>query len=565
MKHRIVLTFIVALGLAAIAISEKRKVEVPPGPAAMLFLVGDTEQELMRMPVHFTRMSDAEEIELGKQIASAYSPEREEHKKPAVQEVDRYLTRVGSRMAGLAHRKLPYQFHYIPDSSFVNAFALPGGHVYVGQGLLALMDSEDELASVLGHEIEHIDHYHCVERLQLEQAMRKIPFGGLAALPIEVFQAGYSKDQELEADREGTEMAVQAGYSANGAIRMFETFERLYQASRKKARNPADELTDVASQTLEGYFRSHPLASERIAQIQKLIASKSWPVVAERNLEVAYIFWTARAENLFNEHKYVEAQLTALQSLKLKSDQEDALDILARAYFSQANFEDAAATYLKLLRMGANLDFARLYAVALAAADPKNAAAEFDKWFRSAPPSADDLKVTRAGLALLAGNSSPADSLREVMLHAEADRTPPDRLGELGWWCYLGGDYPHALKLLEEAVQQRPGATQWLTDRAWVQIQSKRLEDSFQSLNEVYSTTNPAPDQKMARAVTFWLSGQKQPALQDFEIAVSEQPEWKNPKWVRALYSPQVADAVQQIQSEQERLRKLQEARLRKR
>src|SRR5256884_9660442 len=91
------------------------------------------------------------------------------------------------------------------------------------------MDSEDQLAAVLGHEIEHIDHYHCAERVQQEHALRKIPLAELFVLPIEIFQAGYSKDQELEADREGTRLAVEAGYSANGAIRMFETFQRLYE------------------------------------------------------------------------------------------------------------------------------------------------------------------------------------------------------------------------------------------------------------------------------------------------------------------------------------------------
>ena len=124
------------------------------------------------------------------------------------------MTRVGRSWPRDAHRKLPYKFHYIPDPIFINAFALPGGHVYVGAGLLELMDSEDELAAVLGHEIEHIDHYHCAERVQREQALRKIPLGGLVALPVEVFEAGYSKDQELEADREGTRLAVEAGYSA---------------------------------------------------------------------------------------------------------------------------------------------------------------------------------------------------------------------------------------------------------------------------------------------------------------------------------------------------------------
>src|SRR5438309_10241930 len=106
----------------------------------------------------------------------------------------------------------------------VNAFALPGGHVFVGGGLLRFMDTEDQLAAVLGHEVEHIDHYHCAERVQVEARLRGIPLSGLIDLPIKFFQQGYTKEQELEADREGTTLAVMAGYSAEGAIRMFETF-----------------------------------------------------------------------------------------------------------------------------------------------------------------------------------------------------------------------------------------------------------------------------------------------------------------------------------------------------
>src|SRR5581483_3606456 len=186
---------------------------------------------------------------------------------PERQQVQSYLKTVGAKVATGAHRKLPYQFHYLDEPYLVNAFAIPGGHVYVGEGLLSLMDSEDELASVLGHEIEHIDHYHCAERAQQEQALRKIPLGGWLTITIEVFEAGYSKTQELEADREGTQLAVAAGYSPSGAIRMFETFDRLYRESRSRPRNPEQELTEMARQTLEGYFRSHPLPSERIAQI----------------------------------------------------------------------------------------------------------------------------------------------------------------------------------------------------------------------------------------------------------------------------------------------------------
>jgi hypothetical protein len=100
-----------------------------------------------------------------------------------------------------------------------------------------------------------------------------------------------------------------------------------------------------------------------------------------------------------------------------------------------------------------------------------------------------------------------------------------------------------------------------MTDRAWTQLQSKNFEDALQSLNQVYSSSEPRPDQKMARAVAFWLSQQKDAALSDFAIASNGQPEWRNQKWVRALYSPLVADTVQLIAAEQERLRKARERR----
>ena len=159
---------------------------------------------------------------------------------------------------------------------FVNAFALPGGHVYIGAGLMAQMDSEDELAAVLGHEIEHIDHRHAAERVEIEERLRRVPLGELATLPLALFEAGYSKDQELQADAEGTGLAVEAGYSPLGAIRMFDTYDRLYREYVRRAESPQEELSSVAIETLEGYFRTHPLPSERIEQIKNLIAENNW-------------------------------------------------------------------------------------------------------------------------------------------------------------------------------------------------------------------------------------------------------------------------------------------------
>src|SRR5438876_1290709 len=383
MKRGLTLAGILMMGVAAVVVSERRKVDAPASPAALLYLIADTEQELTRMPVRFTRMSDQDEVRVGNEIAKSYSAARTDKSDAEVTEIQAYVTQVGSHVAAHAHRKLPYTFHYIPEKYFVNAFALPGGHVYIGEGLLALMDSEDQLAAVLGHEIEHIDHYHCAERVQQEHALRKIPLAELFVLPIEIFQAGYSKDQELEADREGTRLAVEAGYSANGAVRMFETFQRLYDESHSRAKTPQQELSQVAKDTIEGYFRSHPLPAERIQQVRTLIASEHWPVRTERDLQIAYLFRTDRSRDALEGHKYREAQQLATRSLQIRPDQPNAIETLARAQFAQADFAGAAASYRKLVDLDLTTENVDAYALSLAAANPHTAASEFASWAKT--------------------------------------------------------------------------------------------------------------------------------------------------------------------------------------
>ena len=130
---------------------------------------------------------------------------------------------------------------------------------------------------------------------------------------------------------------------------MFETFERLHKEYQAKAKTPQEELSQVALETLEGYFRSHPLPSERIAQIQKMIASEGWSPRPERDLRVAYIFWTARARNALDSEKYAQAEELANQSLRLRPDQPKAFQVLALARFAQRDFSGAAAAYRKIL------------------------------------------------------------------------------------------------------------------------------------------------------------------------------------------------------------------------
>jgi predicted Zn-dependent protease len=554
MKRWITFAGIVLLGVASVVVSERRKVDVPASPAALLYLIADTEQELTRMPVSFTRMSDAEEIRIGNELAQFYASGEERAKTPEAAIVEHYLTRVGAQVARDAHRKLPYKFHYIPDSYFINAFALPGGHVYVGGGLLELMDSEDELAAVIGHEIEHIDHYHCAERVQREQALRKIPLGGLVALPIEVFEAGYSKDQELEADREGTRLAVEAGYSASGAIRMFETFGRLYEEYQTRAKTPQEELSRVAQQTLEGYFRSHPLPSERIAQVRTLIASEGWTTRPERDLAVAYIFWTAKARKALDARKYPQAEQLANQSLRLRPDQPKAFQVLGLARFAQANFSGAAEAYRKILEIDktSHPEIIAAYAQALAA-DRKGAMTEFRQWADSIQGEKPrEVDVAAAGLALLAGDSEPARRL-EVELRQSGDVQAPAWMGELGWWNYLGGNYQKAVDSLSEAKQQRPGDPKLGLQLAWALIEIRRYGDALQTLASAAYEPGIDPEKAMVRAAARWRAQEHDQALLDFNVALSGQPEWENLSWVKALYSPLVAQSIQEMQSERER------------
>jgi len=552
MKRWITFAGIVLLGTASVVVSERRKVDVPPSPAALLYLIADTEQELTRMPVSFTRMSDAEEISIGNQLARFYASSEQREDTPEVSIVQRYVTRVGEQVARDAHRKLPYRFHYLPSPYLINAFALPGGHVYVGGGLLELMDSEDELAAVLGHEIEHIDHYHCAERVQRQQALQKIPLGGLVSLPIEVFEAGYSKDQELEADREGTRLAVEAGYSPNGAVRLFETFGRLYQEYQGKAKTPQDELSQVAQQTLEGYFRSHPLPSERTAQIQKLIASERWTARPERDLAVAYIFWTARARKALDTREYPQAEQLASQSLRLRPDQPKAFQVLALARFAQANFSGAAEAYRQILDIDktSHPEIIAAYAQALAAADRASALAEFQRWAESVKGEKPrEVDVAAAGLALLAGDSEPERKL-EIELKKSDDEPAPLWIGELGWWHYLNGNYQDAVDLLSEATQQRPSDTELSLQLAWAQIEVRRYGDALQAIQSTAYLQAIQPERAMARAVTHWQAQEHDQALLDFNLALRERPEWGNSAWVKALYSPLVTRNIQEMQAE---------------
>jgi predicted Zn-dependent protease len=278
MKRIGIFIVVLLIGVAAIYFSERRHDSTAVSANAVVAVAADAQRDLSRVPMRLTRLSDEEEIAVGNQLAEQYSI-NDAKMTPEELALDNFVHRVGSLVASHAHRHLPYSFHLVPDRSMINAFSLPGGPVYVGEGLLDLMTSEDELASVLGHEIEHIDHYHCAERVQVEAKLRNLKLGVIGALvqiPLSVWEAGYNKDEELEADREGMRLAVLGGYSPYGAVTLFERFAKLHKEYIIHAQSPQEELSELAIQSLEGYFRSHPQPSERLAQANALIAQEDW-------------------------------------------------------------------------------------------------------------------------------------------------------------------------------------------------------------------------------------------------------------------------------------------------
>jgi len=160
-------------------------------------------------------------------------------------ELNDYVTEIGLKLLrGLARRSFQYHFAVI-DQVEPNAFALPGGYVFVTRGLLALVSSEDELACVLGHEITHVNHRHAAAQQDL--ASRGIAMPWIRAGRL----ASYSRDMERDADDGGQILCAAAGYDPIGMSTFLENLGQ-YERLRVGHRNP-------------GFFDTHPGSTERAA------------------------------------------------------------------------------------------------------------------------------------------------------------------------------------------------------------------------------------------------------------------------------------------------------------
>jgi beta-barrel assembly-enhancing protease len=213
-------------------------------------------------------ISPQQEIEMGAQYAAEINRQL-----PIVQdaEINRYLTLLGDSIAGLADsRGLTYQF-FLVNSQEVNAFAVPGGFIYVNRGLIERTTNMAQLAGVLGHEIGHVTMRHSVERMQKAQGTNiAVVLGctllracgtGLEQAAIDVIASGafakFSRDDEREADREGVKYVIRSGIDPVGVPEMFRILLN-EQESRPTG--------------VETWFLSHPLAEDRVKETERMIA-----------------------------------------------------------------------------------------------------------------------------------------------------------------------------------------------------------------------------------------------------------------------------------------------------
>ncbi|MBN9310947.1 M48 family metalloprotease [Devosia sp.] len=273
--RNIVVVVLLGLGLASAAAISMSRSDYRVGFDSVLAIWADFARDADRIGLVVTRLSTQEETSIGDAIVAEFYP-RGLDTDPGL---TAYVSAVGERLveAGGLHRKdVVYKFHVL-DTTYANAWALPGGHVFVTTGLVAMMESEAQLASILGHEIAHVDLRHVVERLQYEITLRRIvgDLGAIVRLGYGLVNVSYSTQQESEADRAGLLAMAEAGYSPLEAIEMFAAVQQAGlggATTPAKASGPVTEVLVGVSDMLRDYFATHPATGDRIVALTQLMA-----------------------------------------------------------------------------------------------------------------------------------------------------------------------------------------------------------------------------------------------------------------------------------------------------
>ncbi len=222
---------------------------------------------------NFVLMSEAQEIQMGAQAHKDVLKEYAALDNPALQA---YVNEVGQRLAKQGHRpNLKWHFTVV-DSPDVNAFALPGGYIYITRGIMAYLNSEAELAGVVGHEIGHVTARHGVRQQSATTAAGVGAILGSILVPgmnnqggatmlqslAQALTAGYGRDHELEADRLGAEYLAKTGFNPQAMIEVIGVLKNQELFAAEQAKRDGRQPN-----TYHGTFDTHPSNDARLKQV----------------------------------------------------------------------------------------------------------------------------------------------------------------------------------------------------------------------------------------------------------------------------------------------------------
>ena len=571
-RQRIVVIVLLVGSAAALGVLQRRQVHVEISPRPLLYLVADTQRELERIPLQLTRLSDAEENQIGEELARRWRLTPARHKGDA-QRIAEYVNRVGQNLRrGVERPNIRYRFHYVDEERFVNAGALPGGQIAIGRGLLQILENEDELAAILAHEIAHVDRRHAVERLQYEVKARKLGVSGLYGLGrigVALFQAGYTTEKEAEADVAGLALMVKAGYDPSAAVDVQRRFDLLYGRGPRAVESPVEELARVPFDALREYFRTHPPSRERIATIEREIARRGYRTAAPRKpLTIRAIFLTERAAGL--DHRGLYDRALALYEEAIHTDPEYFPPHAARLQTMWRSGDTAgivSAAPKVLERSSSHVPTWLVFSRALAreVTDPRLAAQRLREWRTTlrTPPGAMAHWLITADIAALEYQAGRPDALEEFnqLLWKMTNAVEEENLHRrLAWSFYLYGRLPEAERELRTGLQQYPERAATHHALGWVLTEMGRQADAQSELGLARRGDSDGSDFAL-EAVILWRIDERDRARDAFRQAVEKDAVWMSEKWIRNQYPPGAASVLMELRTAEVARRRLEELR----
>ena len=270
-RQILALVFIGTLTVLAAVLLAMGRTDYEVSFDAVLEIWADVVRDADHIGLTVTRVSAEREMEVGAEI------ERQMDWAPRDTKAQRYVEAVGKSLVEHTRRRgIEYRF-YVVQAPFINAFAIPGGGIFITTRMLAFLETEAELAWVLGHEIAHVDLRHCIERLQYELFARKVvgDLATLVSLARELLLVGFSEQQEHEADAHGVLLATKAGYDPLAGL---SASERLVKQVAEEKRRLAEEKPTLMSEEIAGalwealkqYFETHPPWAGRARELTAL-------------------------------------------------------------------------------------------------------------------------------------------------------------------------------------------------------------------------------------------------------------------------------------------------------